>query len=239
MAMADKSLKLIVFTCAMALLFGCQQQPSGGRRAGPNGGAKQTSKTVVAYNSDIKPLIKKYCLSCHNGTQVPDLSTYASTKKAAFDIYLNVKSGAMPQAKKDRWTTKQVQLVRQWIDGGLLVNTATTAKLPKEDPEEDPEEDPAEDPADEKEQESEDEDIKEPAKPKVTYDLNVKKIMTSYCIKCHGSGGNLPELDTKKKVIAAGDAVLDSVLADRMPKTGALRASEKDVIEAWVAGGKL
>ena len=227
MTTAGKHLVFIHFVLVTAVLFGCAQKPSGGRAVAPKTGAVQNKKTVVSYEIDIKPLLKKSCVSCHSGTQKPSLTTYTEVKKAAKIVHASVRDGVMPQAKKDRWSAKEVELVRLWIAGGHLKTTPVVSTKPKDEL------------ADEKEEDPEEEDPIEEEKPKITYDLKVKKIMNSYCLMCHGTGGNLPELDTKEKVIAAGDAVLDSVQTDRMPKTGSLRASDKDIIKSWVEGGKL
>jgi mono/diheme cytochrome c family protein len=240
-----KHLVLFLWFVLTIQLSGCEQQPSGGRRPAAQAGATQIEETDVSYEADIKPLLKKSCLSCHSGAQQPNLSSYASVKKAAKEVYASVRDGVMPQAKKNRWSARQVSLVKLWVAGGYLRNPITKKPIDESTGEDDEEElennENIDEELDDEKLEDEKPDDEEPGdeKPKVTYDLNLKKIVKASCLSCHGAGGSLPELDTKKKVIAAGEAILDSIEDDRMPKTGPLKSSDKSIVKSWIAGGKL
>jgi mono/diheme cytochrome c family protein len=230
MVFACHSLTPLGIFLSFLVLAGCEQQPSGGRRVGGKVGAEEVKKTV-SYEFDLKPLIDKSCISCHGGNQSPDLMTYADVKKAALKVYASVRDGAMPPKKSNRWSKLQIESVRLWIDNGMIKTVGSPSKNTKVDPSEDSEES-------EKDEDSE-KVPKEDEKPKVTYELAVKKVITSHCIKCHSAGGSLPELDTREKVVAAGDDILDSVQSGRMPETGPLRAKDKELLKTWVSDGKL
>jgi mono/diheme cytochrome c family protein len=240
MAALGKHLAPLFLLVLLMQLASCEKQPSGGRSPGGKSGGELNTKSEVSYEADIQPLLKKSCISCHGGAQEPNLSTFASVKKAAKDVHVSVKEGSMPKAKKDRWSAKQVELVKLWIAGGYL-KSAGSKKPTDDSPDENDEEDKETDkkPEDEEQEDESENEEQEEEKPKVTYALNIKKIIKTSCLTCHGVGGSSPELDTKEKVIAAADAVLDSVEEDRMPKSGSMKASDKALIKAWVEGGKL
>ncbi|GAA3584166.1 hypothetical protein [Snuella lapsa] len=81
---------------------------------------------------------------------------------------------------------------------------------------------------------------------KVTYDADIKSIMTGNCTSCHGSTPtqNAPmSLVTYAQVKANVDKIITRVNSTSNPmppsSSNALSASEKDLIDQWKADGLL
>lgn len=77
---------------------------------------------------------------------------------------------------------------------------------------------------------------------KVTYTSDVKTIVTSNCIGCHGAGGNSPTLSTYAQVKNAADTgkMLCAIQANgcrTMPTSGKMPQATIDVILLWVNQG--
>jgi len=88
---------------------------------------------------------------------------------------------------------------------------------------------------------SSEDDIIDPVK-KVTYDANVKSIMSSSCTGCHGnptSNGAPFSLTTYTEVKSRANSVLAAMSAGRMPKSGKLPQSTINVIDQWIKDGLL
>jgi cytochrome c553 len=77
---------------------------------------------------------------------------------------------------------------------------------------------------------------------KVTYTSDVKTIVTSNCIGCHGAGGNSPTLSTYAQVknAASTGKMLCTIQANgcrTMPTSGKMPQATIDVILLWVNQG--
>ena len=73
----------------------------------------------------------------------------------------------------------------------------------------------------------------------ITYTTNVKPIIDSSCIQCHGSGGNFPNLTTYSGVSTNATIVKNAVVSGRMPQGGSLTQEQIKAIECWVDAGAL
>ncbi len=71
----------------------------------------------------------------------------------------------------------------------------------------------------------------------ITYSGNVKTIINSSCIQCHGSGGNFPNLTTYSGVSSNATIVKNAVVSGRMPQGGSLTQEQIKAIECWVDAG--
>ena len=71
----------------------------------------------------------------------------------------------------------------------------------------------------------------------ITYSTNVKPIIDSSCIQCHGSGGNFPNLTTYSGVSSNAAIVKNAVVSGRMPQGGSLTQEQIKAIECWVDAG--
>jgi mono/diheme cytochrome c family protein len=74
---------------------------------------------------------------------------------------------------------------------------------------------------------------------KVSYTDNVKPIIETRCVSCHGAGGNFPELKNYTEVSTYAVIVKNEVASGRMPRGAALTASQIKSIVDWVDQGAL
>lgn len=88
------------------------------------------------------------------------------------------------------------------------------------------------------EEQTKDPDTTDPC-ASITYSANIKAIMDSNCIQCHGSGGTFPNLTTYNGVSANAAKVKSEVVSKRMPQGGALTQAEINAISCWVDAGAL
>ena len=100
----------------------------------------------ITYDDHIFPIFESSCLNCHNPDKKKgdlDLSNYTGTMAggsgglianagdgASSKIYTSVTHTAEPfmPPKGDKIAKKDADLIRTWIDGGLLENTSSRAK---------------------------------------------------------------------------------------------------------------
>lgn len=73
----------------------------------------------------------------------------------------------------------------------------------------------------------------------ITFSANVKPIIDSNCIQCHGNGGNFPNLTTYNGVSANASIVKAEIVSRRMPQGGSLTTEEIAAISCWVDSGAL
>lgn len=73
----------------------------------------------------------------------------------------------------------------------------------------------------------------------ITFTGNVKSIIDSNCIQCHGNGGTSPNLTTLNSIKANANKVKSEVVSRRMPRGGSLTQTEIDAIACWVDNGAL
>ena len=110
-------------------------------------GAQVDQETVpgLSYEDDIVPIFKQHCLDCHSGESPPgglSLDTIQSVinggdsgavlvagKANQSYLFHLVKRGEMPPQKNEQLSEKEIQIIQQWIAGGL------PAKTPYEIPE--------------------------------------------------------------------------------------------------------
>ncbi|MET2986150.1 hypothetical protein [Aureibaculum conchae] len=89
---------------------------------------------------------------------------------------------------------------------------------------------------------SSEDDIIDPGDKKITYNANVKPIMSSSCTGCHGnptSNGAPFSLTTYDEVKGRANSVLAAMSAGRMPKSGKLPQATINVIDQWIKDGLL
>jgi hypothetical protein len=84
---------------------------------------------TVTYEGSIKLLVTAKCLSCHSGTNDPNLSTFMALRDNANDSMLLIESDNMPRGNVAKLTPVEKQQFRDWISGGMqerdLVGTST------------------------------------------------------------------------------------------------------------------
>ena len=103
----------------------------------------------ITYDDDIFPIFESKCLNCHNPDKKKgdlDLSTFTGTMAGSsggkialagdggssklFTVTVHTEEPVMPP-EGDKISKKQVDLIRAWIDGGLLENEGSKAKKRK------------------------------------------------------------------------------------------------------------
>lgn len=101
----------------------------------------------TTFDDHIFPLFQQSCLNCHNPDKAKgglDLSTYAATLKGGSGgkivepgdpacklvaVVLQTAEPKMPP-EGDKLTSPSVDLLKRWIDGGLLENKSSSARKP-------------------------------------------------------------------------------------------------------------
>ncbi|MDY7394825.1 hypothetical protein UMM65_06200 [Aureibaculum sp. 2210JD6-5] len=89
---------------------------------------------------------------------------------------------------------------------------------------------------------SSEDDIMEPGDKKITYEANVKSIISTNCTSCHGNpptNGAPFSLTTYDEVKGRANSILSAMSAGRMPKSGKLPQATINVIDQWIKDGLL
>jgi hypothetical protein len=102
----------------------------------------------VTWNRDLAPIVSKKCSGCHSEGGIAPIAfdSYAAVKRYAGQMLAEVESGHMPpwgarttdecapafDFKDDpRLTEREKQVLRDWIDGGLVEGRPSSTPLPK------------------------------------------------------------------------------------------------------------
>jgi hypothetical protein len=102
----------------------------------------------VTWNRDVAPIVSRKCSGCHREGGIAPIAfdSYAAVKRYAGMMLAEVESGNMPpwgaettdecapaHSFKDdpRLTDQELQLLRDWIDGGVVEGRPSTVPLPK------------------------------------------------------------------------------------------------------------
>ncbi|MDF0717688.1 cytochrome c [Muricauda sp. 334s03] len=75
---------------------------------------------MASYMDDIKIIIANNCLSCHSGTQFPDLRTYQGVSTNAGIVKTQVVNRTMPIG--GTLTNDEIELISCWVDNGAPNN---------------------------------------------------------------------------------------------------------------------
>ena len=94
---------------------------------------------VANYDTDVLPVLKKHCFSCHSEKKPRGgvvLDKYKNLSDIKKDIKLwervadNLRTGDMPPAGKPKPTPKQLDVVNRWLDSQVFEFTCTGDKDP-------------------------------------------------------------------------------------------------------------
>lgn len=108
--------------------------------------ARAATPEKVTFDDDVSPIFREHCMACHDqGGRSGDLSleSYADTltggaggevvepgagdSSRLYQLMAHVEKPIMPPGQ-DKLPEEQLQLVKAWIDGGLLENAGSKAK---------------------------------------------------------------------------------------------------------------
>jgi len=125
---------LVVSLLASAFLLACGDKinPLGpketGGSTGVDGGGSAgldgSTPIAVTYSGTIRPLLDKYCTSCHSPTSrdiPPILDTYAGAKANAAAANAAISTGGMPPSGKAP-TDAETQAFQDWVNQGAPNN---------------------------------------------------------------------------------------------------------------------
>lgn len=71
----------------------------------------------------------------------------------------------------------------------------------------------------------------------VTYDGQISKLLSQFCVNCHKPGGDRPDLSTYALAKQNGPSSLSSINRNRMPTRTPLMQADKDLFKAWSDAG--
>ena len=71
---------------------------------------------AVSFATDIQPIMKTYCVSCHSaaGARTPYLDTYTNVKSSYSALLQSVISGSMPQNTTNKVPSDKITLLQNW-----------------------------------------------------------------------------------------------------------------------------
>lgn len=110
-----KSIKIIITVLVGLLITSCQSNTYG------EVGVEVLNPTYV---KNVAPIMDAKCVACHNGSQYPDLSNYASAKEATLngDVICRIDTqscgSVMPTSGKMAQNT--VDVVKLWAVNGCI-----------------------------------------------------------------------------------------------------------------------
>lgn len=70
----------------------------------------------ISFQNDVNPILVANCLSCHSGSQFPDLRTYESIAENAALIKEQVVSRNMPIGGS--LSVNEIELISCWVQNG-------------------------------------------------------------------------------------------------------------------------
>ncbi|WP_378174879.1 cytochrome c [Aquimarina sp. SS2-1] len=76
--------------------------------------------TTISFAQQVQPIINTNCISCHGGSQFPDLRTYEGVSNNAARVSGQVVSRRMPLGGS--LTENEIETIRCWIESGALNN---------------------------------------------------------------------------------------------------------------------
>ncbi|MEH6581470.1 MAG: hypothetical protein V7754_06000 [Halioglobus sp.] len=179
-----------------------------------------TPRAEVTYYSAAKPLLDRYCVSCHNDSGVAPfpLSEYQQVYSKRSALIYVLESATMPPIGYADLGPSESQLLLDWLDAGA----------PKGDESQTP---------------------TRPLADNLTYQGDTRRIIEEKCLGCHVEGDIAPfPLDDYDKVHAVGAAAAFSIRNGTMPpwpptrgftplaNERALSDSEKHVLLSWLEG---
>lgn len=74
----------------------------------------------TSYTTQIQPIIENNCVTCHNGSQPPNLNSYSRVSNNASLIKSVVVSRRMPLSGS--LSTEEIALISCWVDNGAENN---------------------------------------------------------------------------------------------------------------------
>lgn len=74
----------------------------------------------ISFASNVKPIIDNNCISCHGGSQAPDLRTYNGISNNADRIKTQVTTRQMPLGGS--LSNDEIEAIKCWIENGALNN---------------------------------------------------------------------------------------------------------------------
>ncbi|WP_298540165.1 cytochrome c [uncultured Aquimarina sp.] len=80
----------------------------------------ESCDTTISFAASIKPIIDSNCISCHGGSQFPDLRTYDGINNNSARVRTQVVNRTMPQGGS--LSNEEIELIRCWIESGALNN---------------------------------------------------------------------------------------------------------------------
>ncbi|MBT4868322.1 MAG: hypothetical protein HON53_24710 [Planctomycetaceae bacterium] len=130
------------YTVAFALLACCLPADA---QDSPEGGKKKPPK--ITYDEHVKPILRAKCFSCHNADKKKgdlDLTTYTGLMQGGgsgevieagesglsylYGLITHDEEPFMPPSSP-KIDDKMIETIRKWIDGGVLENSGSKAKL--------------------------------------------------------------------------------------------------------------
>jgi hypothetical protein len=79
----------------------------------------------VTYESTVGKVLEKNCLSCHSGTNDPELDTYSKVKSNATKIMATLVPGAeTPMPPGGKLDSEDLDAIQAWVDAGMPEGTA-------------------------------------------------------------------------------------------------------------------
>lgn len=70
----------------------------------------------VSFSDDVFPIISQNCLSCHNGFQPPNLSSYEGVKANAASVKNTTSSRSMPVGGS--LSEDEIRIIALWVEQG-------------------------------------------------------------------------------------------------------------------------
>ena len=209
--------------CALLLLAACGGGGGGsstgsGDNAQPQG---TPSAPAVSWYSAAKPLVARYCVSCHSADSAAapfPLETYQQVLGKRSALVYVLESGTMPPQGYAAPSVSEAALLLDWLNSGA--------------PEGDPSQEPLRQVAD-----------------GFTYHGEARAIIEEKCVNCHEEGGIAPfPLDSYEKVRAVSAAAAFAIDNGSMPPwhptegytrfsgSRALTPEQKYVLLNWLQG---
>lgn len=109
----------ILFTGMLILFFSCETNVEEDIIIEDMMGMEE-EPCAPSFSNDIEPIIANNCLSCHSGTQFPDLRTYQGVSSNAGIVKTQVVNRTMPIGGS--LTNNEIDLISCWVDNGAPNN---------------------------------------------------------------------------------------------------------------------
>lgn len=111
------SIKWMLLSCLVLMLFSCEEHVIDTEE---ETGIVETCNPNTSFSGQVEPIIQNNCVSCHNGSQPPNLTSYSRISNNSDIIKSVVITRRMPLGGS--LSNEEIDAIKCWVDNGTQDN---------------------------------------------------------------------------------------------------------------------